>query len=224
MLLEWNILKVWKELSCTTSDGPLATIPDIPHAKALHTWTQLLQGRRESLSRRHTPFTCQLCEGGGEIDNPDQRLTADVSSMLASYELIMEADLFILPAATAYYAYKVNLEHFVDPQISTHPGLLCVNLDWSYWHVCPLSSILPKQVPHEPCCQEDGKTWRKVMGSDLVEERWWIQICWPPLVREGDFRYLHTNLREHAESVALQVCRMTTPLHCCLPVDSILLS
>ena len=54
-------------------------------------------------------FACQLCEGGGEIDNPDQRLTADLSSMLASYELIMEADLFILPAATAYYAYKVDL-------------------------------------------------------------------------------------------------------------------
>ena len=67
-------------------------------------------------------FPNQLCEGGGEIDNPDQRLTADVSSMLASYELIMEADLFILPAATAYYAYKVQLEPFVqepnDPTIS----------------------------------------------------------------------------------------------------------
>ena len=36
--------------------------------------------------------------------------------MLASYELIMEADLFILPAATAYYAYKVHFEHFVDPK------------------------------------------------------------------------------------------------------------
>ena len=52
-------------------------------------------------------FHCQLCEGGGEIDNPDQRLTSDVSSMLTSYERLMEDDLFILPASTAYYAYKV---------------------------------------------------------------------------------------------------------------------
>ena len=90
----------------------MATIPDISHAKALYPWSQLLQGRvgRETI----TSYTWQLCEGGGEIDNPDQRLTADVSSMLASYELIMEADLFILPAATAYYAYKVRLVPFVD--------------------------------------------------------------------------------------------------------------
>ena len=40
-----KILKVRKEFSSTTPDGPLATIPDISHAKALHTWTQLLQGR-----------------------------------------------------------------------------------------------------------------------------------------------------------------------------------
>ena len=43
----WNekILKVWKELSSTTPDGPMATILDIPHAKALYSWSQLLQGR-----------------------------------------------------------------------------------------------------------------------------------------------------------------------------------
>ena len=63
-----------------------------------------------------TSFACQLCEGGGEIDNPDQRLTADVNSMLTSYERLMEDDLFILPAATAYYAYKVLARLFVDPK------------------------------------------------------------------------------------------------------------
>ena len=97
----------------------MAPIPDIPHAKPLYPWAQLLQGgRRQTITKVIQPFDYQLCEGGGEIDNPDQRLTADVSSMLASYELIMEADLFILPAATAYYAYKVHLEPFVDPKDS----------------------------------------------------------------------------------------------------------
>ena len=64
-------------------------------------------------------FHHQLCEGGGEIDNPDQRLTSDVSSMLTSYERLMEDDLFILPASTAYYAYKVQ-----GHRISQHPTIL----------------------------------------------------------------------------------------------------
>ena len=64
-------------------------------------------------------FHCQLCEGGGEIDNPDQRLTSDVSSMLTSYERLMEDDLFILPASTAYYAYKVQ-----DQRVFWHSTIL----------------------------------------------------------------------------------------------------
>ena len=64
-------------------------------------------------------FHCQLCEGGGEIDNPDQRLTSDVSSMLTSYERLMEDDLFILPASTAYYAYKVQ-----DQEVFQHSTIL----------------------------------------------------------------------------------------------------
>ena len=102
-------------------------------------------------------FPYQLCEGGGEIDNPDQRLTADVSSMLTSYELIMEADLFILPAATAYYAYKVHLQPFLSPMIHPYSGVLCIYLDRSNRHVWPVPSLLPQQVSHEPCCQEDGQ-------------------------------------------------------------------
>ena len=119
-MIGMKFLQVGKELFSTTSDGPLATIPNVPHAKALHPRSQLLQGgrRQNIMSYKFLLANCvicsllfawQLCEGGGEIDNPDQRLTADLSSMLASYELIMEADLFILPAATAYYAYKVDL-------------------------------------------------------------------------------------------------------------------
>ena len=46
--------------------------------------------------------------GSQEVDNPDQRLTADVSSMLSSYQQLIQNDLFILPAATGYYAYKVT--------------------------------------------------------------------------------------------------------------------
>ena len=110
-----TFFKVWKELFSTASNGPLATIPYISHAAPLHPRSQLLQGF-ESDNRHITSFACQLCEGGGEIDNPDQRLTADVNSMLTSYERLMEDDLFILPAATAYYAYKVLAKLFVDPK------------------------------------------------------------------------------------------------------------
>ena len=36
--------KVWKELSSSTTDGPLAKIFNILHAEAVHPWPQLLQG------------------------------------------------------------------------------------------------------------------------------------------------------------------------------------
>ena len=36
--------KVWKELSSSTTDGPLAKIFNVLHAEALHPWPQLLQG------------------------------------------------------------------------------------------------------------------------------------------------------------------------------------
>ena len=90
-------------------------------------------------------FPYQLCEGGGEIDNPDQRLTADVSSMLASYELIMEADLFILPAATAYYAYKVHLQPFVVPN-DLPISRRTVRLLGSVLPACLVSSLCPSST------------------------------------------------------------------------------
>ena len=147
------------------------------------------------------PFAHQLCEGGGEIDNPDQRLTADVSSMLASYELIMEADLFILPAATAYYAYKVHLQPFVDPN---DPPI-------SRRTVRQHGSVLPACLASSFCPSSTSFSWTlSPRGRQSLRRGNGPRIGWPSLIREGDFRYLHMNLREHAESVALQVCRTTT--------------
>ena len=122
-------------------------------------------------------FHCQLCEGGGEIDNPDQRLTSDVSSMLTSYERLMEDDLFILPASTAYYAYKVydHIMPTIMPIMPTRckasesfrippicPGVLCVHVGRAHWNVWALPFILPQQVPDKPGCKENGKARRKV--------------------------------------------------------------
>ena len=122
-------------------------------------------------------FHCQLCEGGGEIDNPDQRLTSDVSSMLTSYERLMEDDLFILPASTAYYAYKVydHIMPTIMPIMPTRckanepfrippfcPGILCVHVGRAHWNVWALPFIFPQQVPDKPGCKENGKARRKV--------------------------------------------------------------
>eukprot|EP00092_Neocalanus_flemingeri_P077985 GFUD01096920.1.p1 GENE.GFUD01096920.1~~GFUD01096920.1.p1 ORF type:complete len:577 (+),score=127.54 GFUD01096920.1:215-1945(+) len=41
-----------------------------------------------------------------EIDNPDQRITADVNSLVTTYGGLVDDDLFLLPVATGYYAYK----------------------------------------------------------------------------------------------------------------------
>jgi len=40
------------------------------------------------------------------IDNPDQRITADVNSLVTTYGKLVEDDLFIIPIKTGYYAYK----------------------------------------------------------------------------------------------------------------------
>ena len=127
-------------------------------------------------------FHCQLCEGGGEIDNPDQRLTSDVSSMLTSYERLMEDDLFILPASTAYYAYKV-WGHWVfwhSNILSTEsfhiqpfcPGVLCVHVGRAHWNVWALPVILPQQVPDKPGCKENGKARRKVTSWGKIDSHW----------------------------------------------------
>lgn len=42
-----------------------------------------------------------------EVDNPDQRITADVNSLVTTYGDLLSNDLFILPITTGFYAYKV---------------------------------------------------------------------------------------------------------------------
>ena len=44
-----------------------------------------------------------------EIDNPDQRITADVNSLVTTYGGLVSDDLCILPIAIGYYAYKVQM-------------------------------------------------------------------------------------------------------------------
>lgn len=70
-------------------------------------WRRSLTSHLQELYIRGDNFY-HIQGGRQEVDNPDQRLTADVSSMLTSYQLLIQNDLFILPAATGYYAYKVS--------------------------------------------------------------------------------------------------------------------
>jgi putative ATP-binding cassette transporter len=44
-----------------------------------------------------------------EIDNPDQRITADVNSIVTIYGGLVSDDLFILPILTGFYAFKVYI-------------------------------------------------------------------------------------------------------------------
>ena len=56
-LLSYNIPKVWKELSSSTTDGPLAKIFNVLHAEALHPWPQLLQGGEAGAVHCITPLS-----------------------------------------------------------------------------------------------------------------------------------------------------------------------
>jgi len=129
-------------------------------------WRRSLTSHLQELYIRGDNFY-HIQGGRQEVDNPDQRLTADVSSMLTSYQLLIQNDLFILPAATGYYAYKAYCAStWVGPTAMF--GLFLLSF---------LNKFLMSPVAKRTARLEK---------------------------REGDFRYLHTNLREHAEALALQ--------------------
>lgn len=55
--------KVWKELSSSTTDGPLAKIFNVLHAEALHPWPQLLQGGKAGTVHSITPLSLPAVRG-----------------------------------------------------------------------------------------------------------------------------------------------------------------
>ena len=57
--------KVWKELSSSTTDGPLAKIFNVLHAEALHPWSQLLQGGKAGTVHSITPLSLPAVRGWG---------------------------------------------------------------------------------------------------------------------------------------------------------------
>ena len=63
--LSCYMLKVWKELSSSTTDGPLAKIFNVLHAEALHPWPQLLQGGKAGTVHSITPLSLPAVRGWG---------------------------------------------------------------------------------------------------------------------------------------------------------------
>ena len=94
-------------LSCPKTARPMAKVGHWPPPATLPEVHQLLPGAAWLPWQWHPPS--QLSNGPSDLDNPDQRLTADVSSMVTAYGDLVVADLFTLPPAIVYYAYKVSI-------------------------------------------------------------------------------------------------------------------